>query len=52
LPVSSHPAGYTDFEQLRSDPDLAALREDERWAGLVRRFEPRPSDKKGFLGLF
>lgn len=45
--------GYRDFRQLRSDPDLEALRGDERFEGLLRRFERQETqEKKGFLGLF
>ncbi|KAI7843557.1 hypothetical protein COHA_002799 [Chlorella ohadii] len=45
--------GYRDFYQLRSDPDLEALRADERFEGLLRRFERQETqEKKGFLGLF
>ncbi|GFH12985.1 uncharacterized protein HaLaN_08779 [Haematococcus lacustris] len=32
--------GYADFEQIRRDPDLATLRKDERFDGLLKRFEP------------
>jgi hypothetical protein len=34
-------AGYDNFSQLRSDPDLDALRSDEKFEGLLRRFERR-----------
>ncbi|KXZ53442.1 hypothetical protein GPECTOR_7g1340 [Gonium pectorale] len=45
--------GYDDFAQLRSDPDLEPLRKDERFEGLLKRFE-RPSSGPlgGFLGGF
>lgn len=38
-------AGYTDYQQLRRDPDLAPLREADKFEGLLKRFEPG-----GFLG--
>ncbi|MEW5305940.1 MAG: hypothetical protein WDW36_008450 [Sanguina aurantia] len=41
--------GYEDFDQLRADPDLAVLRQDERFEGLLQRFEPKAGG--GFLGL-
>jgi len=41
-------AGYEDFKQCRSDPDLAALRADDRFEGLMLRFEPRRP--QGFFG--
>ncbi len=34
--------GYGDAEHLAGDEDLAALRDDERFAALVRRLCPRP----------
>ena len=37
--------------QLRADPDLAPLRADPRFEGLLSRFE-RAEAPKGFLGLF
>ena len=40
-------AGYDDFRQLRGDPDLAPLRADARFEGLLKRFE-----KRGFGALF
>ncbi|GFR49541.1 hypothetical protein Agub_g11585 [Astrephomene gubernaculifera] len=43
-------AGYDDFQQLRSDPDLAPLRGDERFEGLLRRFERPSAPLGGFLG--
>lgn len=42
--------GYDDFRQLRSDPDLAPLREDERFEGLLKRFEKPASSLAGLLG--
>ena len=33
-------AGYDNWAQLKSDPDLAPLRADERFDGLMRRFQP------------
>lgn len=41
-------AGYEDFNQCRSDPDLAALRADSRFAELMLRFEPKKP--QGFFG--
>ena len=40
-------AGYDDFAQLRGDKDLDVLRKDEKFEGLMRRFE-----KKKNGGLF
>lgn len=37
--------GYRDAEHLAGDEDLAALREDERFAALVRRIQPRPQSE-------
>lgn len=43
--------GYADFAQIRRDADLAALRSDERFEGLMARFEPRtPSWSLPFFG--
>ena len=42
-------AGYDDFQQLRGDPDLAPLRADDKFDGLLARFEPRGG---GFFNLF
>lgn len=39
-------AGYDDFKQLRTDPDLQQIREDPRFESLMQRFEP----KAGLLG--
>ncbi|PSC75387.1 putative DNA replication complex GINS PSF3 [Micractinium conductrix] len=45
--------GYRDFQQLRSDPDLAALRADDRFEGLLKRFTRQEAAQgKGFMGLF
>ena len=41
-------AGYDNFEQLREDPDLEELRKDQRFEGLLKRFDR----KGGFMGLF
>lgn len=47
------PAGYRDYSQLRTDPDLEGLRGDERFENLLKRFErAEPAKKSGFLGLF
>eukprot|EP00775_Hariotina_reticulata_P007503 gene7503-7713_t len=40
--------GYTDFIQVRSDPDLEYLRTDPRFEGLLDRFQKKGS---GFLGI-
>jgi hypothetical protein len=40
-------AGYEDLNQLRSDADLAELRKDERFEGLIKRLVP---DTNGFFG--
>jgi hypothetical protein len=37
---------------MRQDPDLATLREDPRFEGLIGRFERKAPEKSGFLGLF
>lgn len=41
-------AGYDNWQQLRSDPDLANLRTSDKFEGLLKRFERRG----GFMGLF
>eukprot|EP00879_Flechtneria_rotunda_P005773 GHRR01006074.1.p1 GENE.GHRR01006074.1~~GHRR01006074.1.p1 ORF type:complete len:220 (+),score=31.96 GHRR01006074.1:184-843(+) len=40
--------GYTDFYQIRTDPDLEFLRQDSRFEGLMERFAKKGN---GFLGL-
>lgn len=36
---------------MRADPDLEALRVDERFEGLMRRYErAAPAQSKGFFG--
>lgn len=42
-------AGYSEVGQIRSDPDLAPLREDPRFEGLLTRFGPK---KDNLLGGF
>ncbi|EFJ43142.1 hypothetical protein VOLCADRAFT_106936 [Volvox carteri f. nagariensis] len=43
--------GYDDFAQLRRDPDLEPLRKDERFEGLLKRFErPAGVSLGGLLG--
>lgn len=51
LTPASPSTGYRNFAQLRADPDLAPLRADPRFEGLLSRFE-RSEAPKGFLGLF
>lgn len=41
-------AGYLDFQQVRTDPDLEFLRADSRFEGLMERFEKKPG---GFMGF-
>jgi hypothetical protein len=43
-------AGYQDADQLRADPDLAFLREDERFEGLLQRFRLAQPGGGGFFG--
>jgi len=43
-------AGFDDAQQLQSDPDLAFLRKDSRFAGLIQRFKIQGN--KGFLDDF
>lgn len=42
-------AGYQDADQLRADPDLEFLRQDERFEGLLERFRMGRSDQGGFF---
>jgi hypothetical protein len=44
-----HPAGYDDYRQLRTDPDLANIRSSDKFEGLMKRFERKAG---GFLGMF
>ncbi len=41
-------AGYSDWQQLRNDPDLENLRKNEKFEGLMTRFEK----KSGGFGNF
>lgn len=43
-------AGYEDFAQVDSDPDLAPLRADPRFAQLMARYRPRNNGGGGLLG--
>ena len=42
-------AGYEDAGQLRSDPDLEFLRQDERFEGLLQRFRLGQPGGEGFF---
>ena len=33
--------GYDDYKNIRSDPDIASLRADARFEGIMGRFEPQ-----------
>ena len=39
--VRAMEAGYDDYQNIRADPDIAPLRADARFEGIVARFEPR-----------
>jgi|SaaInlV_125m_DNA_1040241.scaffolds.fasta_scaffold36504_2 tetratricopeptide (TPR) repeat protein len=39
--VRAMEAGYDDFANIRTDPDIAPLRGDARFEGIVARFEPQ-----------
>jgi hypothetical protein len=43
-------AGYNDWQQLRTDPDLENLRKDERFEGLMQKFERKSGG--GFGNFF
>jgi hypothetical protein len=46
--VRAMEAGYDDYDNIRVDADIALLRSDERFEGLMARFEP-----SGFIsGVF
>ena len=34
-------AGYDDYENIRSDADIAPLRNDQRFDGIMKKFEPQ-----------
>lgn len=42
-------AGYDNFDQIRSDDDFALLRGEEKFEGLVSRFEKK---RGGFMNMF
>lgn len=42
-------AGYDNFDQIRSDDDFAVLRGEEKFEGLVSRFEKKNG---GFMNMF
>lgn len=42
-------SGFEDLKTARTDPDLAALREDKRFEGLLGRFLPQASSSGGLL---
>lgn len=42
-------AGYEDYQQLREDPDLEAVRGDKRFEVLISKFR---SNSNGFFGNF
>ena len=44
--------GFQDFDVIRADADLAALREDSRFEGLMQRFEPKAGSGGLLAGLF
>lgn len=44
--------GYTDFDVLRRDPDLAPVRESPKFEGLLKRFEPGDGFFSGILKGF
>lgn len=50
--TESPPTRHPCWLQLRSDPDLTALRADERFEGFLRRYERKQPEKTGFMGLF
>ena len=39
--VRAMEAGYDDYQNIRADPDIAPLRADARFEGIVARFEPQ-----------
>ncbi|EIE19738.1 hypothetical protein COCSUDRAFT_54599, partial [Coccomyxa subellipsoidea C-169] len=43
-------AGYEDYQQMREDPDLEAVREDKRFEMLIGKFNR--SNSNGFFGNF
>ena len=49
LVVGYQENGFDDLATARSDPDLAKLREDERFEGLIARFFPASNKKGGVM---
>lgn len=43
-------AGYEDYEQIRTDPDLENLRADERFANVMGKFDKGSSASGGIMG--
>ena len=39
--VRAMEAGYDDYENIRSDADIAPLRNDQRFDGIMKKFEPQ-----------
>ncbi|KIZ07033.1 hypothetical protein MNEG_0926 [Monoraphidium neglectum] len=45
---ASMEAGYADFDQILTDPDLELIRQDPRFSALVQRFQPKAGN---FFGI-